>query len=328
MKSFLPLPALLLLLACDNAPIEEPNAAAANAAGVEAPPAAAQTQERYDNERFGFSVSAPPGFRMGEAPANNDGRLFVDPATGAEFRAFASHNALGRSFEEQVEAARDGLDGPAGTGVEGRTYRGTGTDGEGRRVHIRLVAGPDDRLVTLLFRYPKDAEARMAPVAERTLDSLRLTDRVGPVSFRYDPGVLLPVPAAIAVPPAWDKRAEGLKLLAADRAAMMGKAECMYGQSGRASPCNPEQEAGLAIAVVDRSYEEAKAALTDPPTTAMHLAGRPGVSWEIGAEGEGADHMLAALDGRTLLVVRQHRESGNPDAEAVQAVLQSLAIAD
>lgn len=317
--------AMLSLVACENAPLEQPDRSAANLAASE-PAAAVASPIRYENDRFGFSVAVPPGFAARSAPADAGGQAFTDPATGAEFRAFGSLRPSGRSFETITREAVQELNDRSEIAVEGRTYRATGTDEDGRHIHLRIVKGSGNRLVTLVFRYPPEARERLERVAERTLDSLRLTEGMGPVSFRYDPARLLPIPALVAEPPDWRNRAQGLKLIAADRAALMGKAECMYGESGRASPCNPEQEAGLSIALLDHPYEAVRAALTKPPTTAIRLAGREGISWEIGAEGEGADHLLVPLDERTLLVVLQHRGSGNPAPDAVEAVLDSLSI--
>ena len=148
---------------------------------------------------------------------------------------------------------------------------------------------------------------------------------VGPFGYRYNPALLAPVETAVAVPPDWSVRVQGTKLVAADREKLIGKAECLYGLSGQASLCNAEQEAGLAFAVMDEPYEAMRARLSEELREPIRLGGIDGVSWTIGAEGDGAEHILLPTDGQTVLIVRQFRASGNPPEEAVAAVLQSLA---
>src|SRR3546814_13878000 len=57
----------------------------------------------------------------------------------------------------------------------------------------------------------------------------------------------------------------------------------------------------------------------------MRVACIDGLAWRIGAEGEGAEHILLPVAERTILIVRQFRTSGNPPAYAIATVLQSLA---
>jgi hypothetical protein len=147
---------------------------------------------------------------------------------------------------------------------------------------------------------------------------------IGPLGYRYDPALLAPVETTVAVPPDWSVRVPGTKLVAADREKLIGKAECLYGLSGQASLCNAEQEAGLAFAVMDEPYEAMRARLSEELREPIRLGGIDGVSWTIGAEGEGAEHILLPTDGQTVLIVRQFRASGNPPEEAIAAVLQSL----
>lgn len=154
-----------------------------------------------------------------------------------------------------------------------------------------------------------------------------LTAEIGPMRVRYNDALLEAVPAKIGVPPDWKREVAGTKLIAAERAELLGTAECMYGQSGMGSRCKAEQEAGLAFAMVDAPFEELQAQLTGEPRSQMTLAGRKGISWKIGAEGEGAEYILLPYRGsRTALIVRQFRTSGNPDGNAIAEVLNNLRI--
>lgn len=147
---------------------------------------------------------------------------------------------------------------------------------------------------------------------------------VGPLQVRYDGALLAPVPVKIQLPPDWQREVDAVKLIGSDRAALIGKAECMYGQSGQASRCNASQEAGLAFATLPAGFAEASAAIPAAERQKISMAGAEGVSWQIGAEGEGAEHILLPAGDRTLLIVRHFRSTGNPDEAALGAVLNGL----
>lgn len=176
----------------------------------------------------------------------------------------------------------------------------------------------DNAAVPGMQSAPVDATAPPPPPEPRTAE-------VGPLRLRYDPALLAPVDARIGVPPDWSRRADALKLVARDRAELIGKAECMYGLSGQAERCTAAKEAGLAFAFLETPFEELRGAIDDPAPREIAIAGRDRIRWEIGAEGEGADYILFPADGGTILIEHQYRTSGNPDDAAVEAVLESLA---
>lgn len=154
------------------------------------------------------------------------------------------------------------------------------------------------------------------------------TAEAGPLSFRYDPSLLAKTDVDVQIPPDWSRQVRGTKLVPRDRIDLIGKAECMYGLSGQAQRCTAEKEAGLAFALLDTPFEEMRGRIEEPAPSEVTMAGRDGIRWEIGAEGEGADYILLPADGGTMLIVHQYRTSGNPDEQAVQAVLDSLAFED
>lgn len=59
----------------------------------------AETYASYTNDRYGFSVSYPSGFRMDKAPENNDGRRLSN-RDGATITVYGTNNVL----EETVES--------------------------------------------------------------------------------------------------------------------------------------------------------------------------------------------------------------------------------
>lgn len=147
---------------------------------------------------------------------------------------------------------------------------------------------------------------------------------VGPLRIPYDASLLTPVPARIALPPDWKVEVDGVKLVASDRAELIGKAECMYGQGGTASRCNVSQEAGLAFAALDVPFAEVGARLPADQRQSISLAGAEGLSWLIGAEGKGAEYILLPAGEGSLLIARQFRATGNPDETAVGTVLSDM----
>lgn len=155
--------------------------------------------------------------------------------------------------------------------------------------------------------------------------SLRSAE-IGPLTLRYDPAKLVQTDAEIGIPPDWRNEIPGMKLIARDRLELMDTAECMYGQRGAATLCEAEKEAGLAFALVDTPYETLSARITDPAPSQVTVAGREGIVWEIGAEGEGAVYTLLPAGERTLLIVNQYRNSGNPDEAAIRQVMNSLSL--
>lgn len=54
----------------------------------------------YNNSRYQFSLNYPSAWRLGEEPANNDGRVFYSPSNDQECRAFGFTNALTNSRGE------------------------------------------------------------------------------------------------------------------------------------------------------------------------------------------------------------------------------------
>ena len=147
---------------------------------------------------------------------------------------------------------------------------------------------------------------------------------VGALQIPYDAAQLSPVEVRLPLPPDWKEKVEARKLISRERAALIGRAECMYGQSGEASRCHADQEAGLAFAALPLSFAEAGARMPADERKSISLAGAEGLSWEIGAEGEGAEYILLPADGGTILIVRQFRSSGNPDEGAIATVLSDM----
>lgn len=136
--------------------------------------------QTYRNARFGYSVEVPSDFRKGEAPANNDGRVFYDRLSEGILSVFGMYNALEaspESYAAEREADWKGLNGNV-------TYRAmrkggfvlSGTvDGE---IFYERALFSDDRetIATLLVRYPESEKERFGAFVTRASRSLRFAD--------------------------------------------------------------------------------------------------------------------------------------------------------
>ena len=199
-----------------------------------------------------------------------------------------------------------------------------GGEGEQNAFVLANVAQEGGKEAAAPMKAEAAAEARSKAAAPQT-KSLS----IGPVRAPYDTTLLTPVPTKIQLPPDWKIEVQGTKLIGRDRAALLGKAECMYGQSGRATACNAEQEAGLAFADLEGGWIETLRRTVPPgDLKPISLAGVEGVSWQIGAEGEGAEYILLPAWEHTVLIVRHFRNTGNPDETALGAVLNGLKVAE
>jgi len=142
--------------------------------------AAESSFQTYRNARFGYSVEVPSDFRKGEAPVNNDGRVFYDRRSEGILSVFGMYNALEaspESYAAERETDWKGLNGNV-------TYRAmrkgwfvlSGTvDGE---IFYERVLFSDNRetIATLLVRYPESEKERFGEFVTRASRSLRFAD--------------------------------------------------------------------------------------------------------------------------------------------------------
>jgi hypothetical protein len=276
----------------------------------------------YHNDRFDFAIAVPPGFAAEAAPANNDGRVFRGSA--GELRVFGSNNALGRSFEAQTAAIRDELRDVHELATMPGYWRASGTDAQGRRVHVVLVRPEDRRLVTARFTLLGNSGGEAEQQAARALDQLALVLRAGPATLRYDPARYAAVASDLSLPPLYADGQPATKLISRDRLDALGRDTCRYGMSGRQVTCEAAMEPGLAIAIADIPFAELRRQFADQRTEAARLGGREGFGVTQGAEGEGASYAFAPLGDRTLAVQRLWRDDTR-DA-GLQRVLDTLSI--
>lgn len=152
------------------------------------------------------------------------------------------------------------------------------------------------------------------------------TRELGPLAIRYDPDRLAAVEASFEVPPDWDRQVSGLQLIAADRLSLMGREECQYGQAGMDLECTPASEGGIGFATLEESYDRARERMAGENSRPVMLAGRDGIAWSIGVEGERTEYTLLPAGNRTVMVVHRTRNRENPDPSAIAQAKESLRI--
>ncbi|MGE4322345.1 MAG: hypothetical protein AB7E60_04890 [Sphingobium sp.] len=186
MKTSLLGPSLLLFLlaACGrtepvgNMPSQEELAQAANEAAAKAL-ASEQAEEAAENHNYvnadhGFSVTLPDGWTKDAGASTTEGVVFEDPGAGADVRIFWQKNDKDQTLQQIVGAVSGGSESVEGNFIGEQEYRGTANDGEGNNVAIRLLRKPDGSIVTATFVYPEMLSEQYRPIAQTTLDSLRI----------------------------------------------------------------------------------------------------------------------------------------------------------
>jgi hypothetical protein len=137
-------------------------------------PALAQNGERYDNPRFGYSVSVPPGF-VGQGESDNgDGQAFALPGRAITLNVWGGWLS---DFDSEVASriAQDAADGWNQTyqAVTPRWASWSATAG-GQILYQRLIALCDGQsYAAFRVEYGPRDRAEMDPVVEQLVASLR-----------------------------------------------------------------------------------------------------------------------------------------------------------
>lgn len=142
-------------------------------AALAATAAHAASWQTYANDRFGSTADIPAGWRAGEAPANDDGRVFTAPDGRASITVSGSHSVLPRTQEigimtapgdgETVEYRREGRDWVVVSGYKGD------------RIFYRkaLLSCHGAVWNTVSLDYPAAAKAAFDPIVAHVAGSLR-----------------------------------------------------------------------------------------------------------------------------------------------------------
>jgi hypothetical protein len=129
----------------------------------------------YHNDRYGTTIDYPASFKPQPPPDANDGRSFKS-ADGAEFKVFASYNALDFDLAQYRDFTVKHLD--AGAVV---TYQADGNDwfvisgAEGDRVFYQrhLLSHGEQMTEGLVITYPASLKQTYDPIVARMAKSFR-----------------------------------------------------------------------------------------------------------------------------------------------------------
>ena len=162
-------------------------------------------------------------------------------------------------------------------------------------------------------------------------DAARETGSVGPLRYSYVPAVLQRVDVRTSLPPDYESKRSGIKLIPVERAALLGERECSYGESGMVTECNAEQEAGLEIVQLDGPLPRWRETFADSRIGAgslesVEIGGVSGFRFTAHVEGSGAEYNFLPAGDATMLVKRRFRFGHDAGVEEVARVIENLRI--
>jgi hypothetical protein len=125
------------------------------------------------------------------------------------------------------------------------------------------------------------------------------------ISFPKD--TLVQVPFSQTLPPNYLKQYNGIKFIFENRANLIGKKGCYYGESGLESVCTANKEEGISFIVVDDSISNLTSNLSASSKSNTTIYGKQAIAWKIGAEGDGIDYYYMSMNqNKTLVISRQY----------------------
>ena len=144
----------------------------------------AADNRHYVNARFGFSVDVPSSMYMKPAPANDDGRAFVDKATGLEIIASGSNNvmmsdAIGEAEMSVPDGTKSAVKSDKAKAEKDVTICWTEKNSVAWN-RVILVTTPDNSdgvFIKVYAKYPKAKEQKCLDAVMAALKSLKSTVR-------------------------------------------------------------------------------------------------------------------------------------------------------
>lgn len=168
-------------------------------------------------------------------------------------------------------------------------------------------------------------ETSALATASPTNDTALQNADLGPFSYQFDPNALTAVDVDIDIPPEYDTAQPATKLIPESRARLLGQDSCVYGQSGKTSKCNAQQEVGLTLALLARPVAEYRRAFDDADLRYEAPSGANAFSFTAQAEGAGTRYSFFGLQDRTILLARHFDDESDAAADAaIDDVIRSL----
>jgi len=141
---------------------------------IAVPAVSAADWQSYANARFGYRVEVPPGFKVGRAPDNDDGRTFTGP-NGDRILVFGTY-LVDAAFEGEAsnriaQAMDDGWQ-ISYSRVEADWASYSGTRGS-RVLYVRGVQLCDEAAVFVMLEYRNRDLKTYDPIVKRMVASLK-----------------------------------------------------------------------------------------------------------------------------------------------------------
>lgn len=175
----------------------------------------------------------------------------------------------------------------------------------------------DGRGITIDARGQPPAPARRAEA------------RLGPVRYSFDTSRLTLAEVMLALPPVYEELSWAVKLIPDHRAVMLGSIACDYDGSDGLEMCNSQDEAGLAMALLDRPMADYRSAFEAAGAGDMELSnttldGVSGFAFTAAPEDGGRLYRFVPVAGRTFVVARRPGSIADGDREAIDEVIAAL----
>jgi len=154
---------------------------------------------------------------------------------------------------------------------------------------------------------------------------------IGPVSYSFDDSRLTRTEVELPIPPDYRTRVWAVKLIPTERAEMLGETACRYGDAQADEVCNVADEAGLALAMLERPIADYRANFTrdgfgEEQLGSTEIGGRVGFAFNSETDGQPTEYRFVPVAGRTLMLARQAGPGLGQASKAIGAVMSGLRI--
>ena len=186
-------------------------------------------------------------------------------------------------------------------------------------------------LLFALAALPLAACGRPAPSdpADKNPEVRRASARLGPVRYSFDASRLTLAEVMLALPPRYQEMMWAVKLIPAKRAAMLGSQACDYRSTGVAEMCNSQDEAGLALALLERPLADYRRAFEEADVGDIELFdtsvdGVAGFAFTAEPEDGGRQYRFVPVRDRTFVIARRPGPIAEQDSETIDQVIAGI----
>ena len=157
----------------------------------------------------------------------------------------------------------------------------------------------------------------------------RIAGRLGPVRYSFNNANLTLAEVMLALPPGYQELLYAVKLIPSHRAVLLGSPGCTYDGSTVEELCNAQDEAGLAMVLLERPIGDYRAgfeaaSVGDIELFDTSLDGVKGFAFQARPEDGGREYRFFPLGERTFLMARRPGPLSVEEKAAIDDVIASL----